>query len=130
VSSAAEIVRAFYEARWNRDQAAIRNLLADAVVWRLPAEVEKVEYRTANEVVDSLTRFWDLDEKGELEIEPVDYVETETSVALVVRWTARTELRTSKGYELAVYRVAGGRITEALFLPDFSLSDLTAVFAP
>jgi ketosteroid isomerase-like protein len=124
------MVRVFYDARSNRDRAAIRNLLADAVVWRLPGEVETVEYRTANEVVESITGFWDLDEQGEIEIEPVEWVETDTSVALIVRWTARTVSQTFQGYELAVYKVADGRITEALFLPDFSLADLRSVFAP
>jgi hypothetical protein len=34
-----------------------------------------------------------------------------------------------EGHELAVYKVAGGRINEAILLPDFSLVDLTSVLA-
>jgi hypothetical protein len=34
-----------------------------------------------------------------------------------------------EGRELAVYKIAGGRISEAIFLPDFSLVELTSVLA-
>jgi ketosteroid isomerase-like protein len=129
VASPREVVRAFYEARARGDRGAVRRLLSDPVVWRLPGEVDTVEYRTADEVVASLGCFSTLGERGEIEIEPLDFVETTTNVAAVVQWRARGPGGNFEGRELAVYTVVGARIMEAIFLPDFSLVDLTSVLA-
>jgi hypothetical protein len=78
-------------------------------------------------VVASLGRFWSLGGRGHIEIEPLDFVETTTTVAVVVQWRARGPAEIFEGRELAVYKVVRSRITEAIFLPDFSFVDFASV---
>ena len=85
-----------------------------------------MEYRRADDVVTSIERFWALGDEREIEIELIEWVETRSSVAAVTRWTASGPSRGFQGLEVAVYRVADGRIAEALFLPDFSFVDISS----
>lgn len=63
-------------------------------------------------------------------LEPTDAIVTAEHVAASVRWHAERGGRQVAGYDLAVFRVADGKITEAWFFPDgFDLDELSGVFS-
>lgn len=123
-------VRDFYAARSARDWAVARALLADDVVWHElgPEQEYSGDHRGADEVVALLEGLVARTE-GTFSLEPTGFALTAEHVAASVRWSAARSGTRVDGYDLAVYRIAGGRIAEAWFFPDgFDEQALTAVF--
>jgi ketosteroid isomerase-like protein len=53
-----------------------------------------------------------------LRLEALDFVATVEHVATKVRWSAERSGTRVQGYDLALYRIANGRIASAWFFPD------------
>jgi ketosteroid isomerase-like protein len=68
--------------------------------------------------------------EGTFSLKPLATIATAEHVATSVRWHAERTGTRVDGYDLAVYRIAEGKIAEAWFFPDgFDPEALTAVFA-
>jgi uncharacterized protein len=113
------LVRRFYAARAAGDRAVARDLLADDVAWHDPYPpphggdlrgrdaVFRDVVDAAGELTGGTTRLW---------LEQV--IATGRHVAALVGWSSTFRGRSMEGRELAVFHVAGGRITEAWFHPE------------
>ena len=126
------VVRDFYAARAARDWATVRGLLADDVVWHElgPQQDYSGDHR-GGEAVAGLIADLVAQTGGTFSLEPLDAAVTAEHVAMSVRWHAERGAARVDGFDLAVYRLAGGRIAEAWFFPDgFDEDALTAVFSP
>ena len=132
MDSKAQLVRDFYAARARRDWPRVRALLAADVVWHeLGPEQDYSGGRTGREQVASLLEELVEQTGGTFELEPIGIVVTSEHAAASVRWSAERGDARVDGYDLAVYRIAGGEIAEAWFFPDgFDDAALTAVFSP
>jgi len=113
------IVRDFYAARKRHDRQAVRDLLAEDVVWR-EADGEQAysgDHHGRDTVMELLAK---LDEVtgGTFALEPREIISTAEHVAATVHWHAERSGRRVEGTELAVYRIADGRIAGAWFFPD------------
>jgi uncharacterized protein len=117
--AARDVVAAFYAARRDQNVGIMRSLLDPNVVWHRPGTTA-VEYNRADDVVSSITAVAELGRASQLGLTPSGYLEAGETVACLIRWATRTPA-TSIGDELAVYRIAAGRIVEAFFYPSFPL---------
>jgi ketosteroid isomerase-like protein len=113
------LVRDFYGARGRRDWDAVRALLAEDVVWR-EADGEQDysgDHHGRATVMELLAK---LDEVtgGTFVLQPQETICTAEHVAATVHWHAERGGRRVEGNELAVYRIADGRIAGAWFFPD------------
>ena len=126
----AQLIREFYAARERRDWVAVRGLLANDVVWREAGEEDySGEHHGRDEVTALLRRLVEVTE-GSFRLEALDFVATAEHVATNVRWSAERSGTRVEGYDLAVYRIANGRIASAWFFPDgFDPDALGEVFA-
>jgi ketosteroid isomerase-like protein len=126
-----QVVRDFYAARDRRDWDAVRELLADAVVWR---EADgNTDYAGQHEgretVVELLAKFIEIT-GGTFKLEPREFVSTDEHVATSVRWHAERSGTSVEGNDLAVYRVKDGEIAAAWFFPDgYDVEALSYVFS-
>jgi uncharacterized protein len=112
-------VRAFYAARERRDWEAVGQLLAADVVWR-EADGNQ-DYSGAHHGRDTvaalLTKLVEIT-GGTFTLEPIDVVCTADHAATNVRWRAERSGTHVEGNDLAVFRIAEGRIAAAWFFPD------------
>jgi ketosteroid isomerase-like protein len=125
------VVRDFYDARDRRDWHAVRELLAEDVVWREKDGGTDYagDHHGRDTVVGLLEKFVDIT-GGTFVLEPREIVSTAEHVAAAVRWRAERGGIDVEGNDLAVYRIADGRIAEAWFFPDgFDPEALSRVFA-
>jgi ketosteroid isomerase-like protein len=125
------LIRRFYEARSRRDWTAVRELLAPDVVWHElgPEQDYSGVHRGRDRVTPLLERLVGVT-GGSFSLEPVSAITTAEHVAISVRWHAERGGRQVDGYDLAVFRIAGGKIAEAWFFPDgFDPEALTEVFS-
>lgn len=118
--AAAELVREFYAARAaaGADPAPLAEFIADDVRWSEPEvgdHMGALEGRTA--VLDMMARA-QAATGGTFRLEISDMVETGHHVAAAIHWSARKAGRQIEGREMAVYRVADGRIAAAWFHPE------------
>jgi ketosteroid isomerase-like protein len=127
----AQLIRDFYAARARRDWVAVRELLGRDVVWGEAGEEDySGEHRGREEGTALLQQLVEVTE-GSFRLEAVDFVATAEHVATNVRWSAERSGAPVTGYDLAVYRIANGRIASAWFFPDgFDPDALSEVFSP
>jgi ketosteroid isomerase-like protein len=121
-----DIVRKFYEARAAHDEAAIRSLLSEDVVWHESGDFDYSGTHSGREAVLTLLNRLALITGGTFQLEAHDVVETRQHAAAVVQWSAERSGHRIDGQEIAVYRIQGSRITRAWFFPDVSHQDLHA----
>jgi ketosteroid isomerase-like protein len=124
------VIRDLYDARARRDWDAVGALLADEVGWHEPGEEDHSgDFRGRAEVVTLLERLV-AGTGGTFQLEPEGFLNLGEHSAVSVRWWAERAGRRSEGRELAVYRIADGRVAEVWFHNEPSDPDaLTAVFA-
>jgi ketosteroid isomerase-like protein len=115
--AASDVVAAFYAARRDQNVGALRNLLDPDVLWHRPGTTA-VEYNRADDVVSSIAAVDELGRASQLGLTPSGYLEAGEMVACLVRWATATPASVI-GDELAVYRIAPGKIVEAFFYPSF-----------
>jgi uncharacterized protein len=124
------LIRDFYAARARRDWAAARGLLADDVVWHESgSEDYSGDHRGADAVLGLLRKLVDVTEDT-FALEPIGFIVTAEHVATNARWRAEREGIHVEGNDLAVFRIAMGRIAEAWFFPDgYDPQALSKVFS-
>lgn len=124
------LVRSFYAARARRDWAAVRELLADDVVWHESgSEDYSGDHRGAERVVELLRRLVEVTE-GSFTLEPTGFIATAEHVATNARWRAERGGARVEGNDLAVFRIAERGIAEAWFFPDgYEPKALSEVFS-
>lgn len=112
------LIRDLYAARARRDWAAARGLLADDVVWHESgSEDYSGDHRGGDRVVDLLRRLVEVT-GGTFTLQPAGFIVTAEHVATNARWSAERGGAHVDGNDLAVFRIAEGRIAEAWFFPD------------
>jgi len=123
-------IRRLYAARARRDWAAVRSLLADEVGYHEPGEEDHSgDYRGRDDVVALLEKLVAVSE-GTFQLEPEAFLNLQEHSAVLVRWWAERQGRRSDGYEIAVYRLSGGKIAEVWFYNEPSdVEAFSAVFA-
>jgi uncharacterized protein len=112
------VVRDLYAARARRDWAAVGDLLAEDVTWYESGDEDYSGSHRSRETVVALLGRLDAVTGGTFRLEPAEFVVTAEHVATNVRWSAERDGRRVEGYDLAVYRIAAGRIAAAWFFPD------------
>jgi uncharacterized protein len=114
-----QTIRDFYAARDRRDWHAVRELLAEDVVWR--EKDGSTDYAGAHcgreTVAELLAKLVEVT-GGTFVLEPREIISTAEHVAAAVRWRADRAGTQVGGNDLAVYRIADGQIAEAWFFPD------------
>jgi ketosteroid isomerase-like protein len=125
------LVRDFYAARAVRDWDAVRGLLAADVVWReSEGDLDYSGHHHGRETVAALLEKFVEITGGTFVLEPRQLFSTAEHVAANVRWHADRDGTHVEGNDLAVYRIANGRISDAWFFPDgFDPEALAEVFA-
>jgi ketosteroid isomerase-like protein len=126
-----ELIRSFYTARSRRDGSAVRKMLAPDVTWHElgPEQDYSGVHRGRDRVTALLERLVDVT-GGSFSLEPINAITTAEHVATNVRWHAERGGTHVDGNDLAVFRIADGKIAEAWFFPDgFDAEALTQVFA-
>ena len=114
----ADFVRRFYEARTSGDPEALRPLIAEDVVWEEPEIADHMgRLIGADAVLDMIARALAAT-GGTFRLEVTETLETATHCAAVVAWSAARDGRPLRGRELAVFRIAHGRIAHAAFHPE------------
>jgi ketosteroid isomerase-like protein len=114
-----QIVRDFYAARGRRDWNAVRELLAEDVVWReSDGNADYSGDHHGRETVAGLLAKLVEVTGGTFALEPREIISTAEHVAATVRWHADRSGIHVEGNDLAVYRIADGRIAEAWFFAD------------
>lgn len=117
------VVRDFYAARARRDWHAVRELLAEDVVWQEAGEQEySGEHRgrdTVSELLEKLVRVTG----GTFALEPLEIICTADHVAAAVHWRAEGRGAEVEGDEIAVCRIRDGQIAGAWFFPDGNDAD-------
>jgi ketosteroid isomerase-like protein len=125
------LVRELYAARGRRDWLAVRTLLAPDVAWH---EADgNADYAGTHhgreQVAALLQKLVDVTD-GTFTLEPQMVISTAEHVAAAVRWSAERRGTTVEGNDLAVFRIAAGRIAAAWFFPDgYDPQALSAVFS-
>ena len=124
------VIRDFHAARARRDWAAVGGLLAPDVIWHEAGDQDySGDHRGRDEVTALLRRLVEVTE-GSFELEPLDLIATAEHAATNVRWSAERRGTRVEGNDLAVYRIADGKIAAARFFADgFDPHALTEVFS-
>jgi len=112
----ADTVRAFYDARARSDLDAVREMLAEGVIWREPdvGNAHTGDLRGAEAVLGMIREAARLTD-GTFELWVSDAVAHGEQVAAFIDWSSTRDGTLLKGKEIAVYRVRNGKITEAYF---------------
>ena len=125
------IVRDFYAARGRRDWDAVRDLLAEDVVWHESDGNEDYagDHHGRETVAELLAKLVEVT-GGTFALEPREIIATAEHVAATVRWRADRSGIHVEGNDLAVYRIADERIAEAWFCADgYDPQALSEVFS-
>lgn len=121
------VVRRLYAARRRDDLEELRRVLHPDVVWREPDGRAPYAgtHHGVNEVLHGVHERTKMLTDGTFRLELDDVRPHGPMAVALVRWSATRNGRPSSGREVAVYRVAGGRVTEAAFhLDDREATDL------
>ena len=124
------IIRDFYAARARRDWDAVRELLAEDVVWREGGSQDySGDHHGRESVAELLAKFVEVT-GGTFVLEPREIIATDEHVGAAVRWHADRSGVHVEGNDLAVYRIADGQIVAAWFFADgFDPQALSQVFS-
>lgn len=111
------VVRRLYAARARDDLEEVRQLLDPDVVWREPAgEADYTGvHQGADAVLEDMHGATMALTGGSFRLELDDVRVHGPMVVAFVRWSATRNGRFASGLEIAVYRVAAGRVVEAAF---------------
>src|SRR5438105_7402718 len=113
-----QTIRALYEARARRDWNAVAGLLTDDIVWHEPGEEDySADHQGRDTVVALLQKLVEVTE-GTFQLEPEAFLNSVDYSAVFLRWWAERGGRRAEGNEIAVYRIADGKIAEVWFYPD------------
>ena len=125
-----QLVRDFYAARERRDWGAVKEMLAPDVGWHEAGQEDySGQHRGREEVTCLLEKLVEVT-NGTFTLAPRGFIVTAEHVAANVRWSARRDGRRVEGNDLAVYRIADGRIAGAWFFDDgFDPEALSYVFS-
>ena len=125
-----QLVRDFYGARQRRDWAAVREMLAPDVGWHESGEEDySGDHHGREDVTVLLKKLVDVTD-GTFRLEPSRFIVTAEHVATHARWSAERAGRHVEGNDLAVYRIADGKIARAWFFDDgFDPEALSEVFS-
>ncbi len=125
------VIRAFYAARGRSDTAALRDLLDADVRWHEPGEEDYSGTHRGRETVIGLLDDLQRVTGGTFTLEPTGFLTTHEHVVATISWSARRGKTYVAGQEVAVYRIAAGRIAEAWFYVDgYDPQALSEVFSP
>lgn len=124
-----QLIRDFYAARDRRDWAMVGELLDPNVRWRESGEEDySGEHCGRDTVIGLLQKFVEVTE-GTFVLRPERFIVTAEHVAAHVRWSAERRGQRVEGNDLAVFRIADGRIARAWFIADgFDPEALTKIF--
>jgi ketosteroid isomerase-like protein len=123
------LIRDFYAVR-ARDWDAVRDMLTADVTWHEPLEEDFSGDHRGVETVTALLQKLVAVTSGSFTLEPTDFIVTAEHVATHVRWSAERDGRRVQGNDLAVFRIADGKIAAAWFFPDgFDPAAMTEVFS-
>jgi uncharacterized protein len=125
------IVRDFYAARGRRDWNAVREHLAEDVVWREGDGNHDYsgDHHGRETVAQLLAKLVEVT-GGSFALEAREIISTAEHVAATVRWRAERSGVGVEGNDLAVFRIAAGRIAEAWFFADgYEPQALSQVFS-
>jgi ketosteroid isomerase-like protein len=130
VDAKQQVVREFYARRAAGDWHGVRALLAADVGWHEPGDYDfSGSTRGADDVTSLMQRLSEVTD-GTFLLEPTELVSTAEHVAARIEWSASRDGMPVSGYEIAVYRVADGRIADAWYYPDgFDAEAMAEVFA-
>lgn len=111
-----ELVRVFYDARARNDLDAVREMLAEDVLWREPevGNEHTGTLRGADAVLVMIREAGRLT-GGAFELRVSEAVAHGEQVAAFIDWSATRDGKTLEGKEIAVYRIRHDKITEAHF---------------
>lgn len=125
------IVRDIYAARGRRDWDAVRDLLAEDVVWHEGNGNQDYsgDHHGRETVAELIAKLVEVT-GGTFALEPREIISTAEHVAAAVPWQADRSGIHVEGNDLAVYRIADGRIAEAWFFADgYDPQALSRVFS-
>jgi uncharacterized protein len=119
VDTKERLIRDFYAARGRHDWAAVSELLTEDVVWRENDGSEDYvgDHHGRERVIALLAKFIEIT-GGTFTLEPQHVISTDEHVAATVRWSAERGGKRVDGNDLAVFRIADGKIAEAWFRQD------------
>lgn len=118
------LVRELYEARARDDFEAIRSMLAGDVVWHEPdLGTEHTGDLYGPEAVLEMIREAGSLTGGTFVLTPREIVANGEHVVAMIDWSATREGKRLEGKEVAVYRIRGGKISEASFHQDDQSKD-------
>jgi uncharacterized protein len=124
------VIRDFYAARGLRDWDTVRTLLAEDVVWSEGGEQDYSGDHHGRDTVTALLEKYVEITDGTFSLEPTGFIVTADHVATNARWHAERRGRHVEGNDLAVFRLADGRIAHAWFFADgFEPDALGEVFS-
>lgn len=111
------LIGKWFAAQASGDVAAIRQVLADNVVWHVPGRnLLSRDYHGSDEVIGFLQRVRELS-GGSARPQPVETLVGDGYVVTLVRMFAEREGRKLDGsFQAWAYRIAAGRIAEFWFL--------------
>jgi hypothetical protein len=124
------LIRDFYAARAQRDWKAVHDLLVEDVGWHEAGDEDYSGSHRGRDTVTELLRKLVEVTGGTFALEPLTFVVTAEHVATHVRWSAERGGTRVEGNDLAVYRIADGKIAGAWFFDDgFDPVALSEVFS-
>ena len=109
------LVEQFYEARQRGDEAEIRALLADDVVWHEPPVNDVTGDLIGPDAVLRMMREAQSRTNGTFRLRVNGGVANQSHAAARIDWTAIADGRHLQGSEIAVFRIREGQIAEAWF---------------
>lgn len=112
------IVRSLYEARAERNEAKIAELVTDDVVWHEPGDLDySGDYIGKQTVLKYLRKLLDVTEDT-FQLTPTDFLCTDQYAAVLIDWSAQRKGTRSEGKEIAIYKISDSRVAEVWFYPE------------
>ena len=119
-----QLVRELYEARARDDLEAVREMLADDVVWHEPdLDNPHTGDLQGPDAVLAMIREAQRLTDGTFRLVPSEVMAHGEHVVALIDWSAKRDGERIEGKEVAVYRVRDGRIVEASFHLDNPATD-------
>jgi ketosteroid isomerase-like protein len=112
------IVRSLYEARAERNEIKIAEVLTDDVVWHEPGDLDySGDYVGKQRVLDYLRKLLEVTEDT-FQLTTTEFLCTDRYAAVLIDWSAQRKGTRSEGKEIAVYKLSNGRVSEVWFFPE------------